>query len=76
MVGNQIHASYVDWRTISSKNPEPGHFGKEGSPEHGNPKTCMYILTKIDKTPDNSTYQNESHKYTHPWHVCLPNKNS
>ena len=41
---------------------ETGKFGKEGSLEHVNPKTCAYRSTKMDKTLDNNTEQNESQK--------------
>ena len=44
------------------------NFSKTDTPEKKvhwnteNSKTCAYISTKIDKTPDNSKHQNDSHK--------------
>ena len=71
MVRNQTCASDVDWRIISLQfvsKPETSdkkvHWNME------NPKTRAYILKKIDKTSESSTYKSESQKIYAPM-ACM-----
>ena len=60
MVRNQIRASYVDWRIVSSQ-----------IVQKQNPKTRAYRSTKNIRHRKTLQIKSSHRRYTHLWNVCI-----
>ena len=72
MTINQIPASDVDQRIISSQNFQNWTLWiKKFTGAQKHTKTRSFRLTKIDKTLEKVQTKTSHRKNTHPWQVCL-----